>query len=514
MIIFRLDIVVALLLSIYAFPSCAFPAVSSTVSSTYTEVSSCSELTSRVDRNVCSHHLAAFKALIREKNNRLSLIPETVMIRKISATSERLSHEVFETLHPTLFIFDAEQLHEKKQPVVYELPLTEDARISHEGGSTFHLPDNSAFVGNRADILPVFVTQGVLQDHFVISATHSDSVYYLANIEIDSRNPQVLNNSSTVALAGSSELTPTKQNHLLAGVLNLMGAGIFVANNVKVVLDPADNQMRIKPVKLGCRSFAGGRASEVNFVYRFMNSEFDLLRGVKGRKDFQNAVLNVECFEKTGKVQLTMKNTKTVIFVPTDGRSYCSGIKIIQGAFGLKDREQAWGLIATDHNDKHSCVAELGNGYHTGFAPVSEWSETGFDVACNCTTLEPASSASSISPNLLTASPYTNLVVNISFIAGSDPDTGAQVINNEMQALTYQRAAIAVLILLDQAITHTWFFLSYHIKQAWIRHTSRALASIMGFGLPALQLTYCRTGVVGETKLSLLFWLLKDQNQL
>ncbi|WOG29700.1 hypothetical protein [Endozoicomonas sp. 8E] len=582
MIIFRFKIAVALLLSMYAFPSFAFPAVGSTVSSTYTEVSSCSELASRVDRNVCSHHLAAFKALIREKNNQissttpsptrfpsisqktsintssdislhtppipvssLSLIPETVMIRKISATSERLNHEVFETFFPTLFIFDAEQSHGNKQPAVYELPLPEAASVGHEGGA-FHLPDNSAFVGNGADILPEFVTQGVLQDHYVMSATHSNSVYYLANIKVDSRNPLVVNSSSTMALSGSPESTPTKQSHVPAGVLNLMGAGIFVANNVKVVLDPADNQMRIKTVKLGCKSFAGGKRSEVNFVYRFINSEFDLLRGLKGRTDFQNAALNVECSDKTGRVQLTMKNTKTVLSLPTDTApldspqssavlfainlwpgenalsfvdsicnsvvdqlgndlsidlahpsdpdhymggircsSDCSDIGIIQGAFGLKDREHAWGLMEVDDTGKHVGMSVLEGRYQVGFAPVSAWSEAGLDVACNCTMSAPASSSS------LIALPCTAQLANASITDGSDSGEAGFMVNENDNAGSYENQRLKVVVVfslltVDQVITNTWFYFSYRIKQNWIRYTSQTLAAILGLGIPGI----------------------------
>ncbi|WP_448216552.1 hypothetical protein [Endozoicomonas sp. 2B-B] len=468
------------------------------------------------------------------------------MIRKISATSERLSHEVFETLHPTLFIFDAEQLHEKKQPVVYELPLPEDARISHEGGSTFHLPDNSAFVGNGADILPEFVTQGGLQDHYVMSATHSDSVYYLANVEIDSRNPSVADSTQATAPSAYPSSTPTRQNYAASGILNLMGAGIFVADNVKVVLGPVDNKAQIKPVKLGCTSFAGGQGSEENFIFRFMHSEFNLLQGVKGPAHIQNAALNVECSDKTGRVQLTMKNTRTVLSVPTDTptpdssqgsavlfainvwpgenvlsfvdstcnsvvdqfgndlsidlvqssdpdhymggircSSNCSDIEIIQGAFGLKDREQAWGLIEVDDADKHKGMSALEERYQVGFAPVSAWSEAGLDVACNCTMSAPASSSS------LIALPCTAQLANASFIAGPDSDEAGFIVNENDNAGSDENQRLKVVVVssllaVDQVITNTWFYFSYRIKQNWIRYSSQALAAILGLGIPGI----------------------------
>lgn len=97
-------------------------------------------------------------------------IPETVKIIKISATTQKLSDEVFKTIYPTLFIFDAEQSPGKGQPAVYELSLSEFISDDRKRIQRFHLPANSAFVGNKADILPELVIEGGLQDRFVMSA--------------------------------------------------------------------------------------------------------------------------------------------------------------------------------------------------------------------------------------------------------------------------------------------------------------------------------------------------------
>ncbi len=538
--------VVALLSVIFAFPYHVCAADGSTDSSGYTEASSCSELTNRVDRDVCSYHLPAFKALIREKNNQVSPttpsstispsaspIPETVRIRKISAIT-RLDHEAFRTTYPTLFIFDAERLSGKGQPAVYELPLTVPVAGHLRGVKSFQLPDNSAFVGNRIDILPEFVIEGGIQNHYVMSAPYNDAVYYLANIEIDSRNSPEKSRLSTTATTEYPGSTPTTQKHIPSGILYLRGAGIFSADNIKVILDPADNQIRVRPVELGCTDFADGRGAEERFVYRFTNSEFDLLQGIQRLTTPLNAAFNVFCHQTTGQVQLTMKNTTTVISVPTNAPapsspessgvlfsmilfhrenvmrfvdsicnsvidqfgndlsidlanpsdpdhymggiwgSFCTDINMVQGAFGLKDREQAWGWVLGDSSDQYGCEA-MEKTYRAEFASVSTWSIAGFDVACNCTA---TSDCTTQAPDISSTLP---------------PDAGALMMNNTGEAGLTQRQKEGIVFGITsfvgyQAVVNSWFYLSSRIRQAWIRHTSQVLAVVMGFGIPAFQL--------------------------
>ncbi|WP_422474976.1 adenosylmethionine decarboxylase [Endozoicomonas sp. ALB032] len=553
--------------AIYALSCHALPSGGSTDSSIVREVSSCSELTRSVDRDVCSRHLPAFKALIREKNNQVFLstsspgtssdassgipptsppmsepIPETIKIIKISASTQKPGHEFFETSNPTLFIFDAERSPGKGQAAVYELPLSEFITGDGKRINSFHLPDNSAFVGNSADILPEFVIEGVLQNHFVMSAPHHDSVYYLANIKINSRNPLDKSVSTATAATGQSDTIPTTLRCSPTGIMDLRGAGIFVADNIRVVVVPADNEMGIKPIYLGCACY-DGRGTEANFIYRFMHSEFDLLQDVQKLTGIQSAALNVECFEQTGQVHLTLKNTKTVIAVPTEtdtprsgslpgsqqsrsvlfsmnlwprenilsfvdatcnsvvdqhdndlsidsahpadpyhymgdvfGSNNCSNIKMVNGPFGLKNREQAWGWISVDDTDQHSCTTLFEKVYRTGFAPVRTWARAGFDVKCDSSVPTPGSSPA--------------------FIPDAG-DTGAMFMNNietaESQRLerlaTWEKVGLgAGFSILNQAITQTWFHLSKLIKQAWIRHTSQVLAATLGLGLPALPL--------------------------
>ncbi|WP_257255046.1 hypothetical protein, partial [Endozoicomonas sp. SESOKO3] len=531
----------------------------------------------------CSHHLAVFKALIREKNNQIpavtsspstssgiprssppaaAAISETVLIRKVSATTSRLDHEAFRTTYPTLFIFDAEQLSGKGQRAVYELPLTVPVTGRLRGVKSFQLPDNSAFVGSRIDILPVFVIEGGTQNHYVMSAPYNDSVYYLANIEIDSRNPLDTRASSATATTGYPDKTPTKQDHIPAGILYLRGAGIFVADNIRVVLDLADNHRSVQLVELGCINFSDGRGTEEFFVFRFMHSEFDLLQSVPGSKDTQSAALNVRCFQKKGQVQLTMRNTKTIVFVPTETvtptpglptgsgvlfsiilwprenvlsfvdstcnsvvdqfgndltigsaypsdpdyymgdvwGSYCTDVNMVQGAFGLIDREQAWGWILGDTGE-HGCESSLEKTYRTGFASVSAWSSADFDVACNYAVPTAISSASSFLSASSSASLYTTQVAYTSSKLITDADnTSGPVISiagtAELRGFevpektpTWVKASIgAGLFLGGLAITQTWFHCSKRIKQTWIRYTSQALAATLGLGLPALQL--------------------------
>ncbi|WP_257282166.1 adenosylmethionine decarboxylase [Endozoicomonas sp. ISHI1] len=244
-----------LLSAIYAFSCYAFSSGGSTVGSIYKEVSSCSELTRNIDRDVCSRHLPVFKALIREKNHQVSPstsysmsepIPETVKIIKISATTQKLGYEIFETIQPTLFIFDAERSPGKGQAAVYELP-SEFISGDRRRINSFHLPDNSAFVGNRADILPEFVIERSPQNHFVMSAPHNDSVYYLANIEIDSRYPLDTSGSTAKATSEQPDTTSTTQHHRPTGIMDLRGAGIFVADNVRVVTDPFSSSPALIP---------------------------------------------------------------------------------------------------------------------------------------------------------------------------------------------------------------------------------------------------------------------------
>ncbi|WP_257280552.1 hypothetical protein [Endozoicomonas sp. ISHI1] len=382
-----------------------------------------------------------------------------------------------------MFIFDAEQSPGKGQPAVYELPLSEPVSDSIRRVNGFQLPDNSAFVGNRVDILPEFVIEGGIESHYVISATHNDSVYYLANIEVDSRHPLDSDDSSATATTGDPGTTPATGDYIPAGILELRGAGIFVADNIRVVLDPADNDMRIRPVDLGCSNY-GEFGTEEHFVYRFLHSEFDLLKGLPGSTNTQNAALSVRCFQKKGQVQLTMKNTQTVIAVttgtdpptpvspqssgvlfsiylwprenvlsfvdstcnsvvdqfgndlsidlahPSDPdhymggvfRNYCSGIKMMNGAFGLKDREQAWGWVSFDDAGKRRCWAVNGKRYRAGFASLSAWSSAGFDVACNGTMSTAISSASSFLSASAIVSPNTTQVAYTSSKLISDAD--------------------------------------------------------------------------------------------
>ncbi|WP_257280545.1 hypothetical protein [Endozoicomonas sp. ISHI1] len=565
----RSGFAVALLSSIFALPCHVYATDGPTGSFTYTDVYSCSELTSDDDKGVCSQHLPAFKALIREKNNQISAtkpftsvstnastsasttaspsaspITETVRIRKISATT-RLDHEAFRTTYPTLFIFDAERSSGKGQPAVYELPLTVAVTGPTRDVKSFQLPDNSAFVGNSINVLAEFVIEGGIQDHYVMSAPHNDSVYYLANIEINSRNPSDRGSSSATV---ASEL-PTTQMHKPSGILELEGAGIFLADNIKVVMDPAGHHKGVQPVVLGCTHFRDGRGAEEQFVYRFKDSEFYLLPGTQEEMGPLNAALNVRCYQAEGQVQLTMRNTKTIIFVPTETvtptpglptgsgvlfsiflwprenvmrfdnstcntvvdqfdndltigsaypsdpdyymgdvwGSFCTDVNMIHGAFGLKDREKAWGWFLADKDNKLSCAALLEKTYRAGFAPVSTWSKAGFDVAINC----PESA-------IVTQIPYS-IATQVYSI-----DVGALAVNStERTGLTEgQKVAIGVGIagfVVDQAITQSWFYFSKRIRQAWIRHTSQALAAALGLGIPLVQLIPCFSGLRGKS---------------
>ncbi|WP_062270514.1 hypothetical protein [Endozoicomonas arenosclerae] len=608
---------VAVLSAIYAFPFSVFATGESTTGSSFTEVSSCSELSSTVDRDVCDHHLLVLQALIREKNSQSSTststpsptpspIPETVKIRKISNASTRPSREAFETTGPTLFIFDAERSSGQRQPAIYELQLSESQTIGSEEpspGNSFELPDNSAFVGNATDILPEFVIEGGIQNHYVMSAPHNDSVYHLANIEIDSRNPLETGSSSTMVPSALPTPTPASQDHVPSGILDLRGAGIFDADNVKVVLDPADNKMSLNPVELGCTNKANGRGAEELFVYRFTHSEIDLLLGELSATSSENAAIKVRCGHNIGHIQLTMRNTRTVISLPTvssssvtmptstpmessppkssgvlfsmqltsrenvlsfvdstcnsivdqfgndisvdpgnpsnpdhymgeiRGSNFCLGIEenLVQGAFGLKDREQAWGWLLGDNTNQYGCGSSLQKTYRAGFASVSQWAEAGVNVACNCPMPTPTSTVAMMEDTssmglsftegvdqttthvLSTSSASTQDSTQVPYASPtSSPDTGALGMNNGTEGLsTPDKVGIGVaggvLFAIDQAITHTWFHLSNRIKQAWIRYTSQVLATIFGVGIPAVQLApKCASGLRGKPDKTLL----------
>uniref|UniRef100_UPI0021486925 hypothetical protein n=1 Tax=Endozoicomonas sp. SESOKO2 TaxID=2828743 RepID=UPI0021486925 len=73
---------------------------------------------------------------------------------------------------------------------------------------------------------------------------------------------------------------------------------------------------------------------------------------------------------------------------------------MMNGAFGLKDREQAWGWVSFDDAGKRRCWAVNGKRYRAGFASLSAWSSAGVDVECNSTMPTAISSASAtVSPN-------------------------------------------------------------------------------------------------------------------
>ncbi|WP_257287103.1 hypothetical protein [Endozoicomonas sp. SESOKO2] len=555
---------VALLSVIYAFPCYSFSTGGSSGSSTFTEVKYCSELPESVDRVVCSHHLPIFKNLIREKNNQVSPttssgvhlihppISEKVRIRKISATTSKLDNEIFATTHPTLFIFDAERSRGKGQPAIYELQLSDPGTGSPTKVSSFQLPDNSAFVGNGEDILPEFVIEGGIQNHYVMSAPHNDSVYYLANIEVDSRNPLDSGSSSTAAATGYPATTPTTKNHIPQGVLDLTGAGIVVADNIKVVLDPADSESKVQPVQLGCTNFAHERGAEEYFVYRFTHSEFNLQKGAHRLAGSENAALNVACHQATGQVQLTMRDTNTVISVLTETDpsasglhlssgvlfsmrlwlredvlrfvdstcnsvvdqfgndlsidsatpldpdhymgdirgSYCTDVNMVQGAFGLKDREQAWGWILGDNTGELGCASSLEKTYRTGFASVSAWSTAGFEVACNGTM--PTSVSTTFSPDTTQLSNVSQITNASHISARVVGNKSALAINSDRtEGLTEeQRTVLGACVgffLLDQVITQVWYFYSNYITQARTKYISQVSAAVLGFGLPLFQ---------------------------
>ncbi|WP_252176369.1 hypothetical protein [Endozoicomonas sp. 4G] len=389
-----------------------------------------------------------------------------------------------------------------------------------------------------------------MNKHHVMSATYNDSVYYLANIEIDSRRPFDAGSSSAKTATESPGPSPTIPTYMPAGILDLRGAGIFVADNIKVVLNPEDNQEDVKPVQLGCTDYADGRGAEINFVYRFTHSEFDLKLGLQKPTDRKKAALNVDCYQQTGQVQLTLKNTKTVLKVPevreiprstessgvlfslnlfprenvlhlvdstcnsivdqlgndlavdfknpldldhymggAVGSTFCSDIKTVQGAFGLKDWDEAWGLVIVKHTYLHSCSSMVAKRYQLWFAPVSEWSATGVDdVACRCLpTCTP-----SMSPTSCKVPSYTT---------AQAPSADALVINST-QGLTKEHKigmGIGIGVLMDQLITQSWFHLSKRIRQARIRYVNQALAATLGFGLPAVQLIPgCISGLRGR----------------
>lgn len=159
----------------------------------------------------------------------------------------------------------------------------------------------------------------------------------------------------------------------------------------------------------------------------------------------RNAALSVHCYTE-GQVQLTLKNTKTVVSLPTETDTptpesvkssgvlfdltllprenvlhlvdctcnsivdqfgndlsidsanpsdpapymggiwyarYCYDDKVIRGAFGLKGRDEAWGLIDVDPAASDRCSNVLAERYQLGFASVGAWSSAGFDVACH-----------------------------------------------------------------------------------------------------------------------------------
>ncbi|WP_252176366.1 hypothetical protein [Endozoicomonas sp. 4G] len=580
----RSGFVVALLSAVYAFPSPVFATGEPTGSPAYTEVSNCSELTRSIDKKVCRQHLPVFEKLIREKNTQTSPTtastgstptPETVRIIKIAARTTRPGLGLFETSQPTLFIFDAEQVPGKGQQAIYELPLPEAASGS-DGLNSFRLPENSAFVGNRTDVLPEFVIVGGIEKHYVMSAPDNDSVYYLANIEVNSRNPLSTGGSSATTSRGESGPTPTTKPHIPAGILDLKGAGIFIADNVKIVLDPADNRGVIKPVKLGCTRSSDMGSGE-HFIYRFTHSEFDLLQGIQGETHRQNAAVNVECSEKTGQVHLTMKNTKTVITVPTDAPTpafpessgvlfsfslsprenvlrfvdstcnsvvdqhgndlsvdsanpwdpdhyiggiwhinHCSDIHTIDGAFGLKNNDLAWGLITFDHADQDSCSSTSRKSYRAGYAAANVWSAAGVDVACNCTMPTSASSTSSAS----SSSPYTTQAPILVDDAGNSTslimnNTGAALKRSEVPENSSSLTPLYLglgLSLGDLTITQAWFHLSKRIQQARVRHTSQVLALVFGLGLPALQLIpQCVSGLRSKKSNHIQFTNLLDR---
>ncbi|WP_252176365.1 hypothetical protein [Endozoicomonas sp. 4G] len=425
-------------------------------------------------------------------------------------------------------------------------PLSDNARKTN----SFQLPDNSAFVGNSIDILPEFVIEGDIKNHYVMSATNNNSVYYLANIEIDSRDPLNRSRSATTVATEYPGTTPTKPRYRPGGTLYLRGAGIFFADNIKVVLDPVDSGTRVESVELGCTDSDDEFGAEEQFVYRFINSEFRLLHGVKGPLSHNNAALDVRCSQKTGQVRLTMKNTKTVISVlnrtPTLASSqgsgvlfsislsprenvlsfvdstcnsvvdqagndlsvnsanpwhsdkfmgsvyydssYCPDIKIINGAFGLKDGELAWGWIPFKFPDQHPCSSDNEKRYRAGFASVSAWLSAGVDVACHCASSTSTSSTVSPQPAYTSAMLFHDEGNTSRLIMNHTGTLVSKRLGPLENLTTWEKIGVGFGIAGELAVTQVWFHLSQHIKRAWIRYTSQALAATLGLGLPMLQL--------------------------
>ena len=243
-------------------------------------VTSCSALSDARDQQVCTLHKPGY----------------TNQIVKIAANDTVNWSDILQD--NTLYLIDSADSNGNR--AYYQLPFNTS------------WPDNSALVGNRADILPeISVDLGgfsAVGGHYVITATEPTAQYHFANVEFDSR--------SAFIPASSDAPTPTSlPGNRPMGVLNFKGAGGVTAHNIKVVPDPADHSMgqSIRAVLLGCSHEQ--TTATVN-RYTFIMSEFDLTAQPQSSNSIYNAAIRIEneCDSSlTGHVELTLHDTKTVI---------------------------------------------------------------------------------------------------------------------------------------------------------------------------------------------------------
>ena len=156
-------------------------------------------------------------------------------------------------------VIDGENPLHNQALYIFESIDSQSEVVEYDLWSGFKMPAMSTLAGNLdSDELPRLTLTENTDPGFtfsfdaVITAESSTGDYWLADLEVDSGG-----------------------DHYPGAVLKLGGARFVSLNNVKVVRDPANNDMGIKAIELGCRdsSFTGGNPTP---RYEIIDSEIDL----------------------------------------------------------------------------------------------------------------------------------------------------------------------------------------------------------------------------------------------
>ena len=342
---------------------------------------------------------------------------------------------------------------------------------------------------------------------------------------------------------GSAEGDPDKRSVLAEesprNSLDFMGAGHVTLKNVKVRHDTIYEEDINSLVHLGCTS------QQRYPKYTITNSIFELPAAFNNLVKYEKSVFFIECHEEHAGITLTLQNTTSILYPVTYGvgphatkhyaevmdvrlfpadkllrftgstcnsvvdprgndiseahigsiRStnvWLTGLPLATGGIGFKCHSQAWGWA---HSVLPEEPGESPSGHYISrFAPLSYWNSQGEDLTCPhiCTvsssmTVTPPSSTDTepSEESTLPSRQPTQASTNSTSIPEKHGSGQGDRVSSD--ALKVVLPVVAGGLILDQIVTHLWYYHSGSIRHPQARRVNKVLATALGLGLPLVQ---------------------------